>query len=144
MSTKSKNKKASSTRVNSAKPSSTKPINKKKAPPKKVHGTLLTIVLVIMAVHGIIAAYLYYSMSTAPEVQRPWIIGMMVVHFLGNIAAAVGIFYWKKWGLYIYAGSTIIALVAGLLSIGVWSVFYMVLPLAIVGCLLRSKWDYFE
>ena len=149
MSTKSKNKKASSTkpsssRASSTKSSSTRPINKKKAPVKKVHGTLLTIALVIMGVHGIVAAYLYYSLSTAPEVQRPWILGMMVLHFLANIAAAFGIFYWKKWGLYVYAFSTIIALVAGLLSVGIWSVFYMVLPFVIVGWLLRTKWDYFE
>ena len=145
MSTKAKNKKASSgARPSSTKTSNTKPINKKKAPVKKVHGALLTTALVIMGVHGILAAVAYNSMSTAPEVQRPWIIGMMVVHSLANIAAAVGIFYWKKWGLYVYAASTVIALVAGLISIGIWSVFYMVLPLAIVGWLLRTKWDYFE
>lgn len=142
MSTKSKNKKTSSSKPGSTKASNTKPINKKKAPVKKQHGALLTIVLVIMAVHGIFAGILYYT--TAQEANRPWIMGLMVVHFLANVAAAVGIFYWKKWGLYIYAASTIIALVAGLLSIGIWSVFYMVLPLAIVGWLLRSKWDYFE
>jgi lipoprotein signal peptidase len=144
MSTKSKNKKTSSTRPSSSKASNTKPINKKKAPVKKVHGTLLTIALVIMGVHGIVAALMYNSMSTVPEVQRPWIIGMMVVHSLANIAAAFGIFYWKKWGLYVYAYSTIIALVVGLLSVGIWSVFYMVLPFVIVGWLLRTKWDYFE
>ncbi|OGO34362.1 MAG: hypothetical protein A2W35_19660 [Chloroflexi bacterium RBG_16_57_11] len=149
MSTKAKNKRASSPKVSGTKPGSTKtsytkPMNKKKAPVKKVHGALLTTVLVIMGVHGIVAAYMYYSMSTAPTVQRPWIIGMMVLHFLANIAAAVGIYYWKKWGLYIYGASTILALVAGLISVGMWSVFYMVLPLAIVGWLLRTKWDYFE
>jgi hypothetical protein len=133
MATKSKNKKSSSYKAG----------GKKKPVVKKEHGALLTIVLILMAVHGIVAAYLYYDMTTAPQVQRPWILGMMVVHSLANIAAAVGIFYWKKWGLYVYAGSTIIALVAGLISVGAWSVFYMVLPLAIVGWLLRSKWDYF-
>lgn len=117
---------------------------RKKAPVKKQRGVVLTIALIIMAVHGIVAAYMYNSMSTAPEVQRPWILGMMVLHFLANIAAAVGIFYWKKWGLYIYAVSTIIAVVAGLLSVGVWSVFYMVLPLAILGYLIQSKQHYFE
>jgi lipoprotein signal peptidase len=121
-----------------------KATNKKKQAVKKNRGTLLTIVLVLMAVHGIFAAILYSTMSTAPEVQRPWIITMMVVHFLANVAAAVGIFYWKKWGLYVYAASTILALVAGLISIGIWSVFYMVLPLAILGWMLRNKWDYFD
>ena len=123
---------------------SKKTVNKKKKVVKKNRGTLLTIVLVLMAVHGIVAAAMYSTMTTAPEVQRPWIIGMMVVHFLANVAAAVGIFYWKKWGLYVYAASTIIALVVGLVSVGIWSVFYMLLPFVIVGWLLRTKWDYFD
>jgi lipoprotein signal peptidase len=132
------------TKTKSKKKSSTKPYVKKKAPVKKEHGAVLMIALIIMAVHGAVAAYMYSTMSTAPEVQRPWIISMMVLHFLANIAAAVGIFYWKKWGLYVYAASTIVALVAGLVSVGMWSVFYMVLPLAILGWVLRSKWGYFE
>jgi hypothetical protein len=144
MSTKSKNKQMSHAKT-ASKPGNTKSnYNKKKAPVKKAHGTLLIIVLVIMAIHGIFAAYLYYAMSTAPEVQRPWILGMMVVHSLADIVAAIGIYYWKKWALYVYAGSTILALVAGLISIGAWSTFYMVLPLAIVGWILREKWSYFE
>ena len=134
MATKNKNKKASSSKAST----------KKKPQVKKHHGTLLKIALIIVAVHGIFGAYLYYSLSADPEVQRPWILGMMVLHFLANILAAVGIFYWKKWGMYVYAASAIVALVAGLVSIGVWSVFYMVLPVAILGWLLRTKWDNFE
>lgn len=133
MATKAKKKQNTTSKMNQ---------QKKKTVVKKERGTILTIVLIIMAIHGIFAAYLYST--AAPEVQRPWIITMMVVHSLLDIAAAVGIYYWKKWGLYVYAASTVLALVAGLLSIGVWSVFYMVLPLAIVGWLLRSKWSYFE
>lgn len=144
MSTKSKNKQMNHTKTGNKTSNTKSNYNKKKAPVKKEHGTLLTIVLVIMAIHGIFAAILYNAMSTAPEVQRPWILGMMVVHSLADIVAAIGIFYWKKWALYVYAGSTILALVAGLISVGAWSTFYMVLPLAIVGWLLRTKWDYFE
>jgi len=126
------------------KPSSARAGSKPKKEVKKVRGTLLTVALVVIVLHGIVSAYLYSTLSTAPEVQRPWIITMMVVHFLANVAAAIGIYYWKKWGLYVYAGSTIIALVTGLVSIGIWSVFYMVLPLVILGWLLREKWDYFS
>jgi hypothetical protein len=131
-------KKKKTTRTSSTKMSS------KPKQVKKVRGTLLTIALIIMAVHGMVAAYLYSTLSTAPEVQRPWVISLMVLHSLANIAAAAGIFYWKKWGLYVYAYSTIVALVVGLISIGIWSVFYMVLPFVIVGWLLRSKWGYFD
>ena len=144
MATKSKNKKGSHSKP-SNKPSnnpSNNPSNKKKPVVHKQHGAVLTGALVIMAVHGIFAAYLYST--GAPEVSRPWIISLMVVHSLANIVAAVAIFYWKKWGLYVYAASTILALVLGLISIGVWSVFYMILPFVILGWILRSKMQYFE
>jgi membrane protein YdbS with pleckstrin-like domain len=76
--------------------------------------------------------------------SRPWLIGLMSLHFLLNVVAAVGIWFWKKWAMYVYAASTILAVVVGLLSIGIWSVFYMVLPFVILGWLLRTKWDYFK
>ncbi len=117
---------------------------KKNAPIRKERGFWLTFALILMAVHGIVAAVLYNALSVAPEIQRPWIITMMVVHSLANVVAALGIFFWKKWALYVYAASTVLALIAGLISVGAWSVFYVVLPLAIVGWLLRSKWAYFD
>ena len=118
--------------------------SKSKRPIKKKHGTLLIVALILMAVSGIIAAFLYNSLSTAPDIERPRIVTMMVIHSLADVVAAFGIFYWKKWALYVYAGSTILALVAGLLAVGAWSVFYMILPFVIVGWLLRTKWDYFD
>lgn len=117
---------------------------KSKSHPKE-RGTWLTLALVIMVLHGAFGAYLYYTVRVGePYLDRPWILTLMVVHFLANILAAVGIWYWKKWGLFVYAASTVLAVVVGLLSIGVWSVFYFVLPLVIFGYILRSKWEYFE
>ncbi|MFN2196083.1 MAG: hypothetical protein ACK2UW_08175 [Anaerolineales bacterium] len=120
-----------------------------KAPAKKhakhkERGTLLVILLVVMALHGIIAAFAYYSMINNPATDRNLVVALMVIHSLANVIAAVGIWYWKKWALYLYAASTVLALIAGLISVGIWSVFYMVLPLAIVGWVLRTKWSYFE
>jgi hypothetical protein len=117
----------------------------KAAQPKpKVRGTALTILLVIIGLHGILGGYLYYAlrMDTA-SISKPWILGLMSIHFLMNVVAAVGIWFWKKWGLYVYAASTVLALVVGLISMGIWSVFYMILPLAILGWVLRTKWSYF-
>ena len=113
--------------------------------PRKTRGTLLTIALVVMILHGLLAAIFYaVARFDTTNLDRPWALGLMVVHFLANVAAAVGLFYWQKWAMYVYAGSTIIAVVVGLLTVGIWSVFYMVLPLVIIGWLLRTKWSYFE
>lgn len=117
---------------------------KSKSIQHKERGTAVTIVLVLMALHGVFATYFYFTVRTQEaDLNRPMILSLMVVHSLANVIAAVGIWYWKKWALYVYAASTVIALVIGLLTVGAWSVFYMVLPLAIVGWVLRTKWDYF-
>jgi peptidoglycan biosynthesis protein MviN/MurJ (putative lipid II flippase) len=110
----------------------------------KERGFWLQLLLIIMAIHGIFATYFYYTVRTQePYLERPMILTLMVIHSLANVIAAVGIWYWKKWALYVYAGSTILALVVGLLSVGAWSVFYMILPLIILGWVLRTKWGYF-
>jgi hypothetical protein len=135
MATKSKNKKTNNNKKSSS------PV---KHVAKKERGVVLTVALVIMVLHGLVAAYMYSTLDTSPDINRPYLISLMVIHFLANVAAAAGIYYWKKWGLYAYAGSSIIALVVGLLAFGMWSIYYMILPLVILGFILRSKWNYFE
>lgn len=120
--------------------------SEKKASAKHHHrGTLLTILLVIMVLHGLAATYFYYTarMDTS-IITRPWLITLMVIHSFANVVAAVGIWNWKMWGWKLFVASTVLGLVVGLLSIGIWATFSMVLPLAIVGWALRTKWDYFS
>ncbi len=83
-----------------------------------------------MALHGIFATYFYYTVRTQNQPEHDTV-SLMALHSLANVIAAVGIRYWKKWALYVYAASTIVAVVVGLLTVGVWSVFYMVLPFVI-------------
>jgi lysylphosphatidylglycerol synthetase-like protein (DUF2156 family) len=127
-----------------AKSKKSKSKSKGKQSQRKERGIWLNLILVVMVIHGIFAAYIYYVGRTeSSALDRPWILTLMVIHFIANVVAAVGIWFWKKWALYVYAASTVLALVVGLISVGIWSVFYMVLPLAIVGWVLRNKWEYF-
>jgi hypothetical protein len=124
-----------------AKPASKSTTNKK--PVHKVRGFWLTAALVLMIVTGLAAAIFFYAAKT-PQVDRTWILTMMVVANLMDVIAAIGIWLWKRWGMYVYLYATIIAFVAGLASVGMWASFYLILPAVIVGWLLRSKWDYFD
>ena len=118
--------------------------SKKKSTPKH-RGTFLTILLVIIGLHGIVAGiFYYYARLDDSIVTRPWLLMLMAIHFFANVISAVGIWKWKMWGWQLYVASTVLALVVGLLAIGIWSVFYMILPLAIVGWVLRTKWDNFS
>jgi hypothetical protein len=113
--------------------------------PKKTRGTWLTVALVVIILHGLAAAIFYATARlNTTYLDRPWALSLMALHFLANVVAAIGIWNWQKWGPYVYAASAILALVVGLVTVGIWSVFYMVLPLAILGWLLRTKWSYFD
>ena len=111
----------------------------------KVRSIWVTIFLALMVLHGIFATYLFYTLRTQEAMlEKPMILSLMVLHSLANILAAVGIWYWKKLGLYVYAASTILGVVIGYISVGAYSLFYMALPIIILGYLLRMHWDYFE
>ena len=111
----------------------------------KVRSIWVTIFLVLMMLHGIVATYFFYTLRTQEAaLERHMILSLMVLHSLANILAAVGIWYWKKWGLYVYAASTILGVVIGYISVGAYALFYMALPILILGYLLRLHWDYFE
>ena len=119
--------------------------SKKKKNKPKDRGTLLTILLVVIALHGILAGFFYYFARMDDSIiTRPWLVGLMAIHSFANVIAAVGIWKWKMWAWQLYIASAVLALVVGLLTMGIWSAFYMVLPLAIVGWALRTKWDYFS
>lgn len=115
---------------------------------KKIHkerGFWVALFLVLMILHGILLTYLFYQYRTSASViDRPIILTLMIVHSLANIAAAVGIWFWKRWGLYVYAGSTLLALVVGIISVGMWSTFSIILPFVILLWLLQEKLPYFE
>jgi hypothetical protein len=123
--------------------------SKKAAPakraPVKTRGTWLTVALVVIVVHGL-AAFIFFTLARldATYLNKTWALSLMGVHSLANLVAAVGIWYWQKWGPYLYAASAVLALVVGLVTVGAWAAFYMVLPVAILGWLLRTKWDYFK
>ena len=123
-----------------------KPVSHSQAHKKPVHkerGFWLTAALVVMVVTGLVAA-IFYNAAKTPTVDRTWILTMMVAANLLDVLAAAGIWFWKKWGLYVYVVATVLALVAGLVSVCMWASFYLVLPAVIVGWLLRTKWGYFE
>jgi hypothetical protein len=134
--------------------SSTQYRNKPGKPIKKERGFWLIFALVLMALHGIVAAYFF---TTAKQGAVPnahtlvvpnshtWVLSLMIAHCVLDVIAAVGIWFWQKWALYVYAFSTILAVIAGLMTgYGMYSVFYMALPAIIIGWLLRTKWQYFD
>ena len=60
--------------------------------------------------------------------------------------AALGMWEWKQWGLYLYVIGVLSSMGITLVmtSFLIWGVFWEAIPLMITGWLLRGKQEYFD
>lgn len=119
-----------------------------KKPVKKNRGTLLTILLVLIFVHSLLATYLAYdSLKQEYVTQTTWIIPLLLLVNLASLVSAIGMWFWKKWAIIVYAATCVIGGVIHILLTGsTMIIFYDLIPFVILGYVLRlqSKRDLFE
>lgn len=122
--------------------------NSTKKEVKKRRGGLLSVLIILIAVHAIFASYLgYTSLKQYYEGQRPWILALFVLISLADIVAAVGMWLWKQWAIYLYIVATAILTAMSIVLTGsVWVILYQMLPVAILGYVisLQNKQKLFE
>jgi uncharacterized membrane protein (DUF2068 family) len=109
-------------------------------------GCLLTGMLVLIALHGVAAAYLilYLRADRDPE-ALVWIAPTLFALAVADIIAAVAIWFWKKWGLKLYAISTVIGIAVGLIvTASQLVVFHDIIPLVILGYIIKDRWSDFD
>jgi cell division protein FtsW (lipid II flippase) len=115
---------------------------------KKRRGGLLSFLIILMGVHAVSAAALSYSYLKQDYIgQRTWILVILVLIALADIVAAIGLWFWKQWGMYVYIIAT--AALAGISIImtgNVWVSLYQFIPVAILGYVinLQNKQKLFE
>jgi hypothetical protein len=130
-----------------AKPAS-KTGNPAKKQVKKERGTVLSILLGLIFLHAIFATLLAFtSLKDEYAGYRTWVLVLFALISLADILAAVGMWYWKKWAIYLYAATRVIATAIHLMLTGSGLVvFYDLLPVAILGYVinLQSKQNLFE
>lgn len=100
----------------------------------KQRSTLLSIALVIVLIHGIIMAAVYWTVL--PDAQRGlaniavWI---MFLAAAADVVAAIAMWKWKQWGIYLYGIATIATAIVVLLASGdLFLLFGAILPAIIV------------
>jgi hypothetical protein len=129
----------------------TKPTsNVKRSASKPVHkerGTLLSVLIVLIGLHGILGAYVGYASMKAEYAKAPWVLPVLTLVSVAAVVAAVAIWYWKEWGIYLYAVVCIAQAAVHLMVTGdLFIVFYDILPVAILAYVinLQSKRKLFE
>lgn len=114
--------------------------------PAKQRNTLLTIALILVILHSILVLGLFWF--GAPETQRTvgsialW---LTVLSALGDVVAAVAMWFWKKWGIYLYGVATIAGGVGAMLATGsILFLFGAILPAIVVLYIVAMQRNKFE
>jgi len=119
-----------------------------KTPVKKERGALLSFLIVLIFLHAAFATYLaYLSLKDEYVSSIAWILPVLTLVSLADILAAIGMWYWKKWAIYLYAATRVIATAVHLMLTGsLLVVFFDLLPVSILGYVinLQFKRDLFE
>ena len=114
----------------------------------KERGWLLSIIIVLIGVHGAFASWVVWATMKADYVQyQAWVLPLLVLISLGDILAAVAMWFWKRWGFYLYAVTQVVATAIALMLTGnIWVTFSELLPVAIVAYVIQyqHKLKYFE
>jgi hypothetical protein len=122
-----------------------KPKHNTSEKPKRGPGWSVWLILIV--IHAFVVAFATLSLMKSPEgVTRDWLVVGFLIFTIAKVIAALGMWNWKTWGLYLYVvavlGTMGIALV--LTSYLIWGIFYEAIPLLITGWLLRGKQQYFK
>ena len=112
---------------------------------KKEHGFWLSFFLVVIVLISMLAIAVYYSIKHGPDViNNPVILSLAILASVGKLVSAFGIWFWKKWGLYLYVGSVAASMIAGFLITGLPFILAEFLPVAIIGFLVKDKYALFD
>ncbi len=94
-----------------------------------------------MMIHGLFSAFLVLYLREQNEgVSAPWVLVILFLLAVAHIIATLAIWEWKRWGLLLYLGTVAVSIAVGLvLTATQFWVFHEVLPLAILGYLVKDK-----
>ena len=120
----------------------------KKKVHKKERGTLLTVLLVIALIRNTLGAIAIYLLRSNPEESTSTVmLSLLVILAIADVVAVVAMWYWKRWGFYLFLISSAGSGAVGLLMTGLfYMVFPALLPPIILGYIIRlqNKWADFE
>jgi len=112
-------------------------------PAPKVRGGWLTAMLIFIAVYAVFTAVLLIIWHRDPGlsgVQMPILWAAAVITALLEIGSAVAMWFWKKWGLYLFVATTLAAIGFGLVVYPSPLVaFHGIIPLGLLGMILTNQ-----
>jgi hypothetical protein len=112
---------------------------------RKQRGFWLSFWLIIFILFELLWFFLIidYRQQT-PTNTLPWYISLLLLATIAKVVGLAGVWFWERWGVQVYAVAVIVSIVVGLIMTANWIIsFNEVIPLVILGWLIRDKWEYF-
>jgi hypothetical protein len=106
-----------------------------------VRGGWLTAALIIIAVNAVLTAVLLlvYRRQGGP-IPTPWLWASAVMIALAEIGGAAAMWFWKRWGLYLFIAAVLAGIVVGFLVFPTQLVaFHGIIPVLILGYILQRQ-----
>lgn len=103
---------------------------------------MLTVALALILADAILTAVLMfvYRKDNIDETQVPIFLGLAVLFALTAVAGAVGMWFWKRWAIYLYLVAVVGAIVVGVVAYAsTFAAFHAVIPLLLLGAGLSTK-----
>jgi hypothetical protein len=117
-------------------------------PQERKRGGCLTAFLILMLIANPLAGLLYLLAGSTlahflPNVPQ-WAILTFGVLAFANLIFALGIWSWKKWGVYGFVGSSLVAFTINALTLGTISALFGLIGVTILAFLVRPVWTAME
>lgn len=117
----------------------------KKHTGSKQRGFWASFWIILFGLLSIVYAIFYTKIFLTTEtLDKPILLGSLLVLTLADLVGLGAIWFWQKWGWYVFIVSSIASIVFGLIATGSLLVgIHEILPFVFLGWTYRNKWDMF-
>jgi O-antigen ligase len=97
-------------------------------------------------IHGAAFTALSYSVIKGEDlIPAPVLLGLLFLCSVATAVAGIVMWFWKRWGIYLYVIAGLTTAVLFLMRTGsIWMFFGALLPMVIVGYILQPRLKYFS
>jgi mannose/fructose/N-acetylgalactosamine-specific phosphotransferase system component IIC len=110
-------------------------------------GCLTAFLIFMLIVNPLVAIYYFVAGSSVAQAlphMPTWVIPVLGLGCLANFVFAIGIWKWKKWGMYGFAASAGIVFFINAIYINVLTALWGLVGVGLLAYLLRQAWSQME